>query len=107
MQKLFSLLYTRVLGPLVQVGLVVLGLTALSDSISVYIGPSPREREKEERPVVQKLTTSLVNVSLKFQTLISQISRYFLLKKCVKLLHCKSFSHFFQLKISVHLVIKS
>ena len=26
--------------------LVVLGLTALWDSISVYIGPSPREREK-------------------------------------------------------------
>ena len=31
------------------VWLVVLGLTALSDSISVYIGPSPRQREKEER----------------------------------------------------------
>ena len=29
--------------------LVVLGLTALLDSISVYIGPSPREREKEKR----------------------------------------------------------
>ena len=29
--------------------LVVLGLTALGDSISVYIGPSPKEREKEER----------------------------------------------------------
>ena len=28
--------------------LVVLGLTALWDSISVYIGPSPREREKEK-----------------------------------------------------------
>ena len=28
---------------------LVLGLTALSDSISVYIGPSPKEREKEER----------------------------------------------------------
>ena len=27
----------------------VLGLTALLDSISVYIGPSPKEREKEER----------------------------------------------------------
>ena len=27
---------------------VVLGLTALLDSISVYIGPSPREMEKEE-----------------------------------------------------------
>ena len=29
--------------------LVVLDLTALSDSISVYIGPSPKEREKEKR----------------------------------------------------------
>ena len=31
-----------------------------------------------------KLTTSLVNVSLKFQTLISRICQYFLLKKNVK-----------------------
>ena len=29
--------------------LVVLGLTALWDNISVYIGPSPKEREKEKR----------------------------------------------------------
>ena len=29
--------------------LVILELTALRDSISVYIGPSPREREKEKR----------------------------------------------------------
>ena len=29
--------------------LVVLGLTALLDSISVYIQPSPREREREKR----------------------------------------------------------
>ena len=42
-----------------------------------------------------KLTTSLVNVSLKFQMLISEICQYFLLKKCEKLLQCKSFSHFF------------
>ena len=27
----------------------VLGVTALWDSISVYIRPSPKEREKEER----------------------------------------------------------
>ena len=51
--------------------------------------------------------TSLVNISLKFQTLISQICQYFLLKKCEKLLQCKSFSHFFKKKISVNLVIKS
>ena len=42
-----------------------------------------------------KLTTSLVNETLKFQMLISQICQYFLLKQCEKLLHCKSFSIFF------------
>ena len=31
------------------VGWLVWGLTALRDSISVYIEPSPKEREKEER----------------------------------------------------------
>ena len=45
-----------------------------------------------------KLTTSLVNVSLKFQTLILQIHCHFLLKKCENPLHCKGFSHFFNKK---------
>ena len=49
-------------------------------------------------PSCSKLMTSLVNVSLKFQTLIFQICQYFLLKKYQKLLHCKSFSHFFNKK---------
>ena len=53
-----------------------------------------------------KLTMSLVNVSLKFQMLISEICQYFLLEKYEKLLHCKSFYHFSS-KISVSLVIKS
>ena len=44
---------------------------------------------------------SLVNVSLKFQTLISEIHQYFLLKKCEKLLQ----SLIFRQKISVYLVI--
>ena len=35
------------------------------------------------RPDCSKLTTSLVNGSLKFQTLISEIRQYFLLKNCV------------------------
>ena len=35
----------------------------------------------ESRARFSKLTTSLVNVSLKFQTLISEILHYFLLKK--------------------------
>ena len=56
---------------------------------------------KRPGPSCSKLTTSLVNVSLKFQTLISQICQYFLLKKCEKLLQCKSFSHFFNKNISV------
>ena len=49
-------------------------------------------------PGCPKLTMSLVNVSLKFQTLISQICQYFLLKKFEKLLQCKSFSDFFNKK---------
>ena len=53
------------------------------------------------RPGCSKLKTSLVNETLKFQKLISQIPQYFLLKKCVKLLQCKSFSHFFNKNISV------
>ena len=57
-------------------------------------------------PGCSKLTMSLVNI-LKFQTLISNICHYFLLTKCEKLLHCKSFSHFFNKKISMYLVIKS
>ena len=51
-------------------------------------------------PGCSKPTTSLVNVLLKFQMLISQIHQYFLLKKCEKLLQCKSFSHFFNKNIS-------
>ena len=43
---------------------------------------------KRPRVGCSKLTTSLVNVSLKFQIVISQIRQYFLLKKCEKLLHC-------------------
>ena len=35
--------------PILNGWLVVLGLKALCDSISVYIGPSPTEREKEKR----------------------------------------------------------
>ena len=45
-------------------------------------------------PSCSKLTTSLVNVSLKFRKLISHLCQYFLLKNCEKLLQCKSFSHF-------------
>ena len=52
-------------------------------------------QQQQSGPGCSKLTTSLVNDSLKFQTLISQICQYFLLKKCEKLLQCKSFSHFF------------
>ena len=45
-----------------------------------------------------KLTMSLVNVSLNFQTEILEIHCYFLLKKCENLLQCKRFSHFFNKK---------
>ena len=57
-------------------------------------------------PGCSKLTTSLVNVSLKFQTLISRICQYFLLKKCEKLLQCKKHSHFVNKKYQRFLVIK-
>ena len=52
-------------------------------------------------PGCSKLTTSLVNVSLKFQPLISEIFQYFLLKKSEKLLQCKSFSLFSTKNFSV------
>ena len=51
-------------------------------------------------PSCSKLTTLLVNNSLKFQTLILQIHCYFLLKKCENPLHCKGFTHFFTAKDS-------
>ena len=38
-------------------------------------------------PGCSKLATWLVNVSLKFQTLISQIRHYFMLKKCESIFH--------------------
>ena len=40
-----------------------------------------------------KLTTLLVNVSLKFQMLISQICQYFLLKKYISVLGYKVVKH--------------
>ena len=52
-------------------------------------------------PGRSKLATSLVNVSLKFQTSISQICQIFFWKKREKLLQCESFSHFFNKNISV------
>ena len=48
--SLLRLSYEQELGSHPQlVGWLVLGLTALWDSISVYIWPSAKEREKEER----------------------------------------------------------
>ena len=48
-----------------------------------------------------KLTTSFVNVSLKFQKLVSQIRQYFLLKKVEKLL-----SFFFQQYVKPTMLLK-
>ena len=75
-----------------------------SDEGLHYLAFSKGFHNTRPGPGCSKLTTSLVNVSLKFQTLISQICQYFLLKKCEKLLQCKSFSHFFNKKISVYIV---
>ena len=62
------------------------------ETVSFYI---PKPKFVYLGPSCSKLTTSLVNVSLKFQTLILQIHCHFLLKKCENPLHCKGFSHFF------------
>ena len=59
-------------------------------------------------PGCSKLTKSLVNETLKFQTAVSQICPYFWLKKCVKPLQCfcgafavQKLLSFFQQNISV------
>ena len=58
-----------------------------------------KQLKSRSGPGCSKLTMLLVNVSLKFQTLISQTCQYFFgWKKCEKLLQCKSFSHFFNKK---------
>ena len=57
-----------------------------------------RKDTLQHGPGCSKLTTSLVNVSLNFQKLISQNMPIFFAEKCEKLLHCKSFSHFFNKK---------
>ena len=49
---------------------------------------------KNPGPGCSKLTTSLVNVSLNFQKLMSQICQYFLLEKCEKLLQCSAKASF-------------
>ena len=58
-------------------------------------------------PAGSKLLMSLVNVLLNFQTSISRICQYFLLKKCEKAFELQKLLSFFQQKISVFLVIKS
>ena len=56
--------------------------------------------------VCSKLTTSLVNVPLKFQTLISKKHQYFLLKKTREAFALQKLLAFFQQKLSVYLVIE-
>ena len=47
-------------------------------------GGGAKMLNKNPGPGCSKLMTSLVNDSLKFQTLIPDICQYFLLKKCAK-----------------------
>ena len=56
-------------------------LTSITGEI-LKIDSTKKITNKLAGPSCSKLTTSLVNVSLKFQTLILQIDCYFLLKKC-------------------------
>ena len=58
-------------------------------------------------PGCSKLMTSLVNVSLKFQTLTSKLIQYFLLKKMWKAFAVQKLLTFFNKSISMYLVIKS
>ena len=65
----------------------------------------PHDRDTwRSGPGCSKRTMPLVNASLKFQTLISQVCQYFLSKKCEKLLVQKLLS-FFRQKISVYSVL--
>ena len=57
-------------------------------------------------PGCSKLMTLLVNLTLKFQMLMSQIWQYFLLKKIREAFAVQKLLSFFQQKISVYLVIK-
>ena len=57
-------------------------------------------------PGGSKLTTSLVNVWLNFQMLISQIHRYFFVEKMREAFAVQKLLKFFQQKTSVYLVIK-
>ena len=57
--------------------------------------------------VFSKLTTSLVNVSLKFQMLISDICQYFFVEKMLEAFALQKLHSFFSTKIPVYLVIKS
>ena len=59
--------------------LVDFGLTALWDSISVYIGPSPRDGEKEERK--NSITNTLLTT--KFQRIHLHLPRLQLVFICV------------------------
>ena len=52
-------------------------------------------------------TVDVVNVLIKFQKLISEKCQNFLLKKCEKLFHCKSISHFFNKNMCIWFNIKS
>ena len=53
------------------------------------------------------IVSSRVNLSLKFQTLVSQICQYFCRKNLRSFCSAKAFFLFFQQKISVYLVIRS
>ena len=58
-------------------------------------------------PSCSKLTTSLVNISLKFRTCISEICKYFFVEKTREAFAVQKLFSFFRQKISLYLVIKS
>ena len=62
--------------------------------------------KKKNRALLFKTDNVISIRDIKLSNINISNMQIFLLKKCEKLLHCKSFSHFFQQKISANLAIK-
>ena len=69
-----------------------------SENVNVFLATKKRYTP---RPGCSKLTTSLVNVSLKFQTLISNICQYFLLENVRSFCNAKNIG-VFGYKVVIH-----
>ena len=73
----------------------------ISSHISIHIDVSIHHSIRASGSSYSKITTSLINKTLKFQMLISQICQHFLLKN-VEVFAVQKLLSFFQQKISVY-----